>query len=775
MPRRRGSEKRTEYLLTELLKAQGWDIRKPPKGEFLRQQEYKDFPELLSLFQGKSKTGKGGDALPEGIIVERTTLDPIMIFEVKSKTSEIDKAVHEVTNIYGMACIEGKCFPLAVGLAGTTDEEFEIRVLKWDGSKWVYITYENNPISWIPNPNDANQVRQQSSPSDLKPTSPSLQILAERADQINRLLRESGIKDEWRPSVVAAFMLALWKPKDEIRRSPNSVLVDVNASCREVFEQAKKPELARSIFVDEANVTLATKAREILRILQLLNVTVLTSEHDYLGQLYETFFRYTGGNTIGQYFTPRHVTKFMTDLCEVNRHDVVLDPACGSGGFLIAAMQKMQEQEKISREQVVAIIKSHLLGIEIEPVTAALCIANMIFRGDGSTGIRRGDCFNETDFPLEKGTVVLMNPPFPHAKTDTPPEDFIMRALEGLKQNGRLAVIIPGSLLVKNKEWRKNVLKSNTLNGVITLPGELFQPYASANTAILLMTKGIPHDDKVVFFSYISKDGLTLKKKVRVPCDGSQLPKVLSAYKDRESVPDLCGKSRIIKGEWHPGAYIPASCENHADLLREIDILIRSKTSVFIKYAPQLIGINALVDDDEIQAKTYQEYVRTKFKQTKQGTIGFLFEVYYGLKELENTSNLVPGNVPIITSSGSDNGLYGFYYFEKLISPPFITVPRTGSIGEAHVQEWPCGVNNNCLILVPRSGITIDRETMFLVAGILRAERWRFNYGRVLTPSRAAEFPVPEDEGILNEIRIKLNQTDNIEKAIYEQYQKSNN
>ena len=81
----------------------------------------------------------------------------------------------------------------------------------------------------------------------------------------------------------------------------------------------------------------------------------------------------------------------MADICEVTKDDVVLDPACGSGGFLVACMDRLLREHHLSREQMVKIVKTHLIGFEDEPVTAALCVANMILRGDGSTGIHRAD------------------------------------------------------------------------------------------------------------------------------------------------------------------------------------------------------------------------------------------------------------------------------------------------------------------------------------------------------------------------------------------------
>ena len=248
-------------------------------------------------------------------------------------------------------------------------------------------------------------------------------------------------------------MLALWQSKGNIRKDPSHILEDINAACAKAFWKAKKADLAKSIHVDEANDDLAVNARRIVTILERLNVTVLTAEHDYLGHLYEAFFRYTGGNTIGQYFTPRHIAEFMAALLDVESTDIVLDPACGTGGFLIAVMNRISSHEHLSKAQVVKIIQKRLIGFDKEPVTAALCVANMILRGDGSTSVHRGDCFSSDEYPVGKASVVLTNPPFPHAKTDTPPERFVSRSLDGLQQRGRMGVIVPRSLLSKQTPW----------------------------------------------------------------------------------------------------------------------------------------------------------------------------------------------------------------------------------------------------------------------------------------------------------------------------------
>ena len=147
----RVSEVRAEHLLTELFQAQGWDTRRPPNGELLRQHEYKDHAHLREVFRGRSKTAAGlGDGLPEAVLVDRSSLQPIAVIEAKASVADLSKAVREVTDGYGTACVAAGFNPLAIAVAGTSEDEFAVRVFKWDGSAWTPATYEGKPIGWIP-------------------------------------------------------------------------------------------------------------------------------------------------------------------------------------------------------------------------------------------------------------------------------------------------------------------------------------------------------------------------------------------------------------------------------------------------------------------------------------------------------------------------------------------------------------------------------------------------------------------------------------------------
>jgi type I restriction enzyme M protein len=766
MARARVSEVRAELLLTELLKAQGWDPRRPPNGEMLRQHEYKDQGHLRDVFLNRSKVTMIGRGLPEAVLVDRHTLQPILVIEAKAAVADLDKAVREATEVYGRACVDAGYSPLAVAVAGTSEDEFAVRVFKWDGGAWRSITYESNPINWIPNRVDADRLRAPSTTAELRPSVPSPEVLASFADEINRLLRESNINDRARPSVVGACMLALWQSRGGIRKDPQNILGDINRACAQAFWDAKKPVLAQSLHVDEANEKLAIKARRIISILERLNVSVLTAEHDYLGQLYETFFRYAGGNTIGQYFTPRHVASFCADLVGVSIDDVVLDPTCGTGGFLIAAMERVARENHISRSEMVKLVSTRLIGFDDEPMTAALCVANMILRGDGSSSVHRGDAFTAPEYPQGTASVVLMNPPYPHKMTDTPTEAFVERALDGLSQGSRLAAIIPLSLLVKSNKaaWRKSILKNNTLEAAIKLPDELFQPYAQPYTVIVYLRKGIPHPKgKRAFFARIENDGFRIRKGVRVACEGSELPKMLTHFQAGKSEPGFSGWAEVDEdASFGPGAYIPAkemTGEASDDATQEV---IRARTSFVAYHAADLVQ---LYTDNPLDVRAMRKRP-WQFETIKPGTVADYFDIYYGQKELHSKDGLLPGRSLVISSSKFDNGCYGLFDFEHILKPPFVTVPGNGSIAYAHVQEWPCGVSDDCMLLLPKDGV--PHSLLYVAAAAIRNERWRFSYGRKATPDRIADFPVPHTDELLARVEDYLARAARVEDQMIE-------
>lgn len=745
------SEVRTEDTVLDLLRIQGWRVDKAPKGHLIRQNEYKNVYQLDAIFKGKSKSGIG-DAYPDFLLVDPKSLLPLVIIEAKAKLEDLDQALNEAI-WYATACQAGGHNTIAVGVAGQEQATIGIKVAKCKNGKWETIVYNGHPISWIPTPKDVDNLISRMDLLDLLPIVPSQSVLAEKADLINRILREAAIKDEYRPAYVGAMMLALWQSKGNIRKSPEYVLCDINNACQRAFATAGKSELSKILQLPEANQKLAATSWEILATLEKLNVVTAVFDHDYLGQLYETFFRYTGGNTIGQYFTPRQITRFMADLCEVSKKDLVIDPACGTGGFLVAVIQRAFDVEKIKYEDVIEMVRHNLYGYDSEPLTAALCVANMILRGDGKSKITNADVFSASNYPIEKCNVALMNPPFPHKATDVPPQHFVDKALQALVTRGKLAVILPASMVVKKSfaSWRESILKTNTLCAVIELPDETFQPFASATTCVLLIEKDIPHSKaNATSFVRIQYDGLVLKKGVRIPRSDNknQLDMAVSAVLNKEVIPGFSGKS-VVSGtdEWFPGAYIPSGGVDEFEMKQAVDELMRRHASFYTRYAPEIVRQRALVEAGDLKPKEYRTLLsnkriaNAKLLPSIPGTIGDYFDIFYGQKELHSRDGIPPGETLIISPTEQYNGTYGWLTFNTLIKPPFVTVAQTGSIGEAFVQTEPCGVNDDCLILLPKKSKDISNAMLFIAAAIIRLEKWRFSYGRKLTPSRIAEYP----------------------------------
>ncbi|HZY25632.1 MAG TPA: restriction endonuclease subunit S [Bacteroidales bacterium] len=121
-------------------------------------------------------------------------------------------------------------------------------------------------------------------------------------------------------------------------------------------------------------------------------------------------------------------------------------------------------------------------------------------------------------------------------------------------------------------------------------------------------------------------------------------------------------------------------------------------------------------------------------------TVDDYFTIQYGQREYHSKSHLKRGKTPLISSSGVNNGVYGFYNTK----PKFknvISFPSTGSIGEARVHDYSCCIDDNCLVLVPNTEMSIQQ--LFYVASVIQNQKWRFKYGRQATEERIKNISLP--------------------------------
>jgi len=275
----RTSESRSEHLAQELLVIRGWSPSRPPRGNILWKQEYRDYPHLLEVLRGKSKSGVG-DGVPDFLVVDKSTFQPFLVGEIKAHHEDISRASSEAQD-YADAFLEKGYETLAMGIAGDNESNLTIKVSKHSNKGWKNVQFRKDPISWIPTPDETHALLSNPILFDLRPAVPPPEILAKRADYINRVLRECDIKDEFRPAVIGAFMLALCASKGSIRTHREYVLLDINEACKKAFEKAEKFEISDSIAVPTSNNKLASRAPEIINILRMLSVPTLTAAHDY--------------------------------------------------------------------------------------------------------------------------------------------------------------------------------------------------------------------------------------------------------------------------------------------------------------------------------------------------------------------------------------------------------------------------------------------------------------------------------------------------------------
>src|SRR5699024_4041275 len=255
-----------------------------------------------------------------------------------------------------------------------------------------------------------------------------------------------------------------------------------------------------------------------------------------LGNFYGKFVKYGGndGNSLGIVLTPRHITSLMCDVIDVHKQDVVLDPTCGTGSFLISAMNKMVGQcEK--EEEVSSVKQNQLFGIELQQKLFTIATTNMILRGDGKSNLRRDDIFHvDKDEVRNKGvTKVLINPPYSQAKSKDlhylAEINFIKESLDIINIGGRLAAIVPQSTMVgktkEDREKKKLILEKHTLESVITLNIDTFYGVGT-NPCIAVFTAGIPHNEKKrVKFVNFADDGYVVRKHIGLVGDGTEKSK----------------------------------------------------------------------------------------------------------------------------------------------------------------------------------------------------------------------------------------------------------
>lgn len=228
------------------------------------------------------------------------------------------------------------------------------------------------------------------------------------------------------------------------------------------------------------------------------------------GQIYETFLsELQSAGTLGEFYTPRAITDLMTQMINPMHGESILDPACGTGGFLTAVIEHLKASANTVAEREA--IAQNVQGWEYKPLPYMLANTNLILHDIITPNIRFGDSLER---PLTEYTskdrinVILANPPFggvvsnnnennfPQTyRTKESADLFLILMIHLLKDGGRTAIVLPDGSLTGDgvkQRIRQKLLEDCNLHTIVRLPNSVFQPYASVATNLLFFTKGEP-------------------------------------------------------------------------------------------------------------------------------------------------------------------------------------------------------------------------------------------------------------------------------------------
>jgi type I restriction enzyme M protein len=309
-------------------------------------------------------------------------------------------------------------------------------------------------------------------------------------------------------------------------------------------ENKNIPQLFRDIF---KGVFLPYRDPETLNLF-LKEINGFTYEHsEHLGDAFEYLLSVLGTQgEAGQFRTPRHIIDFIVTIVNPRKHETVLDPACGTAGFLISAFKHILNHHKELSPDERAKLMTNFSGYDIAPDMVRLSRANLYLHGFPSPVIHEYDTLTSEERWDERFDVILANPPFMTPKGGIRPHNrfsvkakrsevlFVDYIVEHLNPSGRAGVIVPEGIVERtDKPYQKlhELLLKEYLIGVISLPAGLFLPYTKVKTSILVIDRTLVHRGLPVLFSHINQSGISLDS-ARAEILNNDLPTILKDYEN---------------------------------------------------------------------------------------------------------------------------------------------------------------------------------------------------------------------------------------------------
>lgn len=290
--------------------------------------------------------------------------------------------------------------------------------------------------------------------------------------------------------------------------------------------------IVREVFEGNNNyMKSGTNIRKVLNKLNEIDFNVAKDRHAF-GELYENILKeLQSAGKSGEFYTPRAITQFITDIINPQLGEKILDPACGTGGYLTCAIEHLKKQANNVKER--KSIEDNIEGWEYKPLPYLLATTNLILHDIEVPKIRYGDALDQplsTYTEKNRVNVILANPPFggivannneknfPQSfRTKESADLFLILMIHLLKKDGRAGIVLPDGSLTGDgikQRVRQKLLEECNLHTIIRLPNSVFQPYASVSTNLLFFDKGKPTKD-IWYYEHRMPEGYKAYNKTR--------------------------------------------------------------------------------------------------------------------------------------------------------------------------------------------------------------------------------------------------------------------
>lgn len=346
--------------------------------------------------------------------------------------------------------------------------------------------------------------------------------------------------------------------------------ISLYAEALDKLQVAKQiPELFRKIFKG-AFLPFRDGATLSLFLNEIDGFSYNNSEN--LGNAFEYLLSIMGSQgDAGQFRTPRHIIDFIVDVVNPSKTDTILDPACGTAGFLISAYKHIIKQAINAKKPLTPAqhqkLMENIVGYDISPDMVKLASVNLFLHQFPQPKIYEYDTLSSEERWNDKFDIILANPPFMTPKGGIQPHNkfgvkanraevlFVDYMMEHLNLKGKAGFVVPEGIIFQSatayKALRKMMVEDNYLYAVVSLPSGVFNPYSGVKTSILFFDKELAKKTKDIFFVKVENDGYDLGAQRREIKD-NDLPEALKLLQmwqksiGTETIPEELTKSKKI-------------------------------------------------------------------------------------------------------------------------------------------------------------------------------------------------------------------------------------